>query len=332
MSLARLRVIFAGPHVTVQDSGRPKFLRYGATAAGPMDRAAFAFANAALGNPPGAAGVEVSLGGLTLECLEGAVALAVVGGGFRVALDGQALPSWTTTRLEPGKRLAIRPGPWGSWTYLAFGGKLRASEWLGSSATHAHSNLGGGAVVTDQILEIDAAPSGEIGAANLGAPDGAPTEPLRVVLGPQDRHFSPEVIARLFAEAFRLTDAYDRMGARLSGPDLTPASKLDMPSEALLRGSLQVAGDGVATVLLADHQTTGGYPKIATMLGADIDRFVQRRAGDEVRFASITPAQAVAFTREEAESRRRSARPSAADLAAALLSENLIGGVVSGEA
>lgn len=121
------------------------------------------------------------------------------------------------------------------------------------------------------------------------------------------------------------------MGVRLAGPDLTPASRLDMPSEALLRGSLQVAGDGVATALLADHQTTGGYPKIATMIGADVDRLAQRRSGDEIRFALITPRQAIAIAREEARTGRRSARRSAEDLAAALLSENLIGGVVSGD-
>lgn len=331
MSLARLRVLFAGPHVSVQDSGRPKFMRYGVTAAGPMDRASFALANAALGNEAGAAGVEISLGGLTLECLEGAVAVAVVGGGFRVALDGQPLPSWALARLEPGQRLAIRPGPWGSWTYLAFGGRLRARQWLGSSATHALSNLGGGAVVAGQTLEIEQRASRDVASANLGAPDGPSLAPLRIVLGPQDRYFDDAAIARLLAEPFLLTDAYDRMGVRLSGPDLTPAATLDMPSEALLRGSLQVAGDGVASVMLADHGTTGGYPKIATMIGPDVDHLTQRRSGDEIRFAAVTPRQAVAAAREAAEMRRRSARLSAADLAAALLSQNLIGGVVSGE-
>lgn len=330
MSLARLRVVFAGPHVTVQDAGRPKFMRYGVTGAGPMDRASFALAQAALGNRPDVPAIEVSLGGLTVECVEGAVALAIVGGAFRVTLDGRALPAWAVARLEPGQRLAIRPGPWGSWTYLAFAGRLHARAWLGSSATHALSNLGGGAVLANQMLEIEASDSRDIAPANLGAPDGPSTEPLRIVLGPQDRHFAKDTIARLLDQPFRLTDAYDRMGVRLAGPDLTPASALDMPSEALLRGSLQVAGDGVASVMLADHGTTGGYPKIATLIGPDVDRLAQRRSGDEIRFTAITPRQAVAAAREAAEARRRSARPSAADLAAALLSQNLIDGVVSG--
>ena len=330
MSLARIRVVFAGPHVTVQDAGRARYMRYGVTGAGPMDRAGYALANAALGNAPGAPAIEVSLGGVTVEAVEGALALAVVGGGFRLALDATPLPSWTTARLEPGQRLTIRPGPWGSWTYLAFAGRLRAREWLGSSATHAMSNFGGGAILAGQILEVEAAPAHGFSSANLGAPDGPSTQALRVVLGPQDRHFAPATVASLFARPFRLTDAYDRMGVRLAGPDLTPASSLDMPSEALLRGSIQVAGDGVGTVMLSDHGTTGGYPKIATLISSDVDRLVQRRAGDEIRFAQVTPTQAVAIARAEAEARRRAARPSAADLAAALLSENLISGAVSG--
>lgn len=331
MSLARLRVVFAGPHVTIQDAGRSRAMRYGVTGAGPMDRAAYALANAALGNKPGAPAIEVSLGGLAVEAIEGAVAVAVVGGAFRVALDGKALPAWTTARLEPGHRLTIRPGPWGSWTYLAFGGRLRARQWLGSAATHAMSNLGGGAIVAEQMLEVEAAPVHGFAEANLGAPDGPPTDPLRVVLGPQDRHFAAATVASLFDQPFRLTDAYDRMGVRLSGPDLKPASSLDMPSEALLRGSIQVSGDGVATVLLSDHQTTGGYPKIATLVSADVDRLAQRRAGDEIRFAQVTPKQAISIARAEAEARRRAIRPSAADLAAALLSENLISGATRGD-
>ena len=100
---------------------------------------------------------------------------------------------------------------------------------------------------------------------------------MRVVLGPQDQHFTTDA-KRLFLSAeFALTDAYDRMGVRLQGPALTIYGSLSMPSEPVLKGSVQVAGDGVPTVLLADHQTTGGYPKIATVLACDLDEFVQLR-------------------------------------------------------
>lgn len=94
-----------------------------------------------------------------------------------------------------------------------------------------------------------------------------------------------------------LTDAYDRMGVRLSGPPLPPNAPLDMPSDPVVRGSVQVAGDGVATVLLADHQTTGGYPKIATILSNDLDGFVQLRSRNPVRFEAITAAAAISALR-----------------------------------
>lgn len=335
MIRARLRVVAAGPHVSVQDAGRPGLMRYGAPASGPMDRASYALANSALDNPPGLPCVEISLGGLTLECLEGALDVAVVGGGFRVALDSRAAPSWTVLRLEPGRRLSIRPGAWGSWAYLAFAGRLVARDWLGSRATHALSGLGGGAVAAGRELEIEGARASEAAIADLRAPAGVSDEPLRLVLGPQHRHFAPATLERLVAEPFRLTDAYDRMGVRLAGPDLTPASALDMPSEALLRGAVQVAGDGVGSVMLADHGATGGYPKIATLVSVETDRLAQRRPGDEIRFRAVTPAEAIAYARAEM-ARRGEAMRAAVNrhgpqaLVAALFSENLIGGVVSG--
>ena len=119
-------------------------------------------------------------------------------------------------------------------------------------------------------------------------------------MGPQDRFFDAAAMAALLGEPFRLSDSYDRMGVRLRGPSLTPVARLDMPSEPVARGSVQVAGDGVATVLLADHQTTGGYPKIATVLGDDLDGFAQLRPRDLVRFVAVTPAQAVVLARQHA--------------------------------
>ena len=107
-----------------------------------------------------------------------------------------------------------------------------------------------------------------------------PRAAVRAVLGPQDRFFAPEAVELLTTRPFQLTDSYDRMGVRLRGPRLEMASALNIPSEPILRGSVQVSGDGGATVLLADHQTTGGYPKIATLIGEDIDGFAQLRPHD----------------------------------------------------
>jgi len=301
---ARLKIRFAGPHVSVQDAGRPGFARYGVPRSGPMDRLAMAAANLALGNPAGAAVIEVSLGGLSLECLEGQVAFAVAGGGFIVDHAGHKRGAWHRAVLRKGDVLTLRRGPWGSWCYLAFAGDLDVAEWLGAKATHSQSGFGGGKVMTGAELRITQPrnlPDGTIACPVFARP----AHEFRATLGPQDRFFTPAQIEGFSAATWRLSDAYDRMGVRLRGPDLTPAAALDMPSEAVARGSIQVAGDGVATVLLADHQTTGGYPKIATVLDADLDRFVQLRPGDPLCFRLISASQAISAARIAAQQRQQ---------------------------
>ena len=114
MTAATFRVAFAGPHVTVQDGGRPGLMRYGVPASGPMDRKSFALANVALGNPAHQTGIEVSLGGLSLQCLSGAVTLAIAGGGFIVQIDDRKLGAWAVITICAGQTLTIRPGPWES--------------------------------------------------------------------------------------------------------------------------------------------------------------------------------------------------------------------------
>jgi allophanate hydrolase len=288
----------AGPLTTIQDEGRKGLMRYGVPASGPMDRTSYGIAQAALGNAPGAGGIEVSLGGLTLRCIEGPVAIATAGGGFRVTVNGDPIPSWGVTTLQTGARLTIRAGFWGTWTYLCFAGRLLAPTWLGSCATHLRSRLGGGALAPGTRLSIEPSVEGAPHVGPLVLPVTArPRREIRVVLGPQDHFFPPESMARFLAEPYALTSSYDRMGVRLKGSALKVLGPLDMPSEAVVRGAIQVAGDGQPTVLLADHQTTGGYPKIATVASIDLDAFTQLRPHTLVRFRAVSPTQAVAFLR-----------------------------------
>jgi biotin-dependent carboxylase-like uncharacterized protein len=301
MGDAIFRTAFAGPHASIQDGGRPGLMRFGVPASGAMDRKALALANLALGKNAGAAAIEISMGGLVLDCVSGATTLAIAGGGFIVERDGTRLGSWSTLPIKAGQKLTIRPGPWGSWTYLAFAGKLTATQWLGSAATHALSGFGGGKLTTGQEIAVtDTTQHGDAIRAIACPVWARPRQTLHVVLGPQDRFFSAEVINSLLTEPFHVTSAYDRMGLRLRGPSLAPRAALSIPSEAILRGSVQVSGDGVPTVLLADHQTTGGYPKIATILSDDLDGFVQLRTSDAVAFRAVTAAQAVQLARTRA--------------------------------
>jgi allophanate hydrolase len=144
MTGAQLHVVKAGPMVTIQDVGRPDLMRYGVPASGPMDRLAFAVANAALGNPTGAPAIEISLGGLTLSCEGAPVGFAVAGGGFIVERGGEKAGSWHCATVMPGETLTIRPGPWGSWCYLALPGGVKAPHgWAAQPPMRCRDWVGG---------------------------------------------------------------------------------------------------------------------------------------------------------------------------------------------
>lgn len=298
MSRAVFLVEHAGPLTTVQDRGRFGYLRYGVTEAGPMDRQAFAIAQAALGNPPDAAAIETTIGGVSLRCIEGEATVASVGGGFHCLLDGKPVGAWGVFGVREGSLVTVRPGYWGSWTYLAFAGDIVAPDWLGSRATNVLSDFGGMRLEAGQRLEIRDAERRPGRERDLPLPvTSRPRQEVRVVLGPQDRFFAPETVRQFLTEPFTLTNEYDRMGVRLRGPKLPIAAALDMPSEALPRGSVQVPGHGDPIILMADHQTTGGYPKVAVLASADQDGFAQLRSRDRVAFRAVTQDQAVSAAR-----------------------------------
>ncbi|MCB1389630.1 MAG: biotin-dependent carboxyltransferase family protein [Rhodobacteraceae bacterium] len=296
MAEARFRVAQAGPLVSVQDGGRPGLMRYGVPASGGMDRKALALANLSLGRDPGAPAIEVSLGGLRLDCVAGRVSLAVTGGGFVVETGGRRAGSWGIFTLEAGQSITVRRGPWGAWAYVAFAGTLQAPRWLGSAATLTASGLGGGLLRAGQEWTVSGC---EARAERiLTCPVTCRARPvLHVVPGPQQRCFAPSARNALIDTPWVVTAQGDRMGVRLSGPPLALADALSIPSEPILRGALQVAGDGVPVLLMADHQTTGGYPKIATVLDDDLDGFAQLRPGEPLLFESIEPEEAGALAR-----------------------------------
>lgn len=297
MNEAVLRIIAAGPHVSIQDGGRPGLARFGVPRSGPMDRIALAAGNTALGNPSGQAGIELSFGGLMLECLSGELGFAVTGGGFVCDHGGHRRHGWFAETLRAGDRLAIRPGFWGTWACLTLAGDIEADAWLDSRATHVPSGLGGGKVVAGQTIRVTQARP-LLRETPIPVPVFAlPRHKLHVTLGPQDDLFPDSAVRDFLHGQFRLGSAYDRMGVRLDGPRLVPQQALDIASGPIARGSVQVDGQGVATVLLADHQTTGGYPRIATVLDAELDAFVQLRPGDQLRFRAVSADEAGAIAR-----------------------------------
>ena len=302
---ARVLVRAAGPGVTIQDLGRRGSARWGVTGCGAMDPAALRLANRVLGNPDGAAVIEVSLGGLEIEAEDGPIGVAVVGGAFDVRLDGRVLASAAALTLRPGMRLTVRAGAAGSWASVAIAGGIDAAEVLGSRATHTRSHLGGldgrGLRAGDRSTIVDPRRGPEMPAAIDTAPLAADQGPIRVMLGPQDDHFDAATIAAFLATDWRLSPRSDRMAYALDGPPLAHARGHDIVSDAVAHGAIQVPGSGLPFVLMADRQPTGGYPKIATVIGADLGRMAQIRPGETVRFAAVSLEAAVAARRRLAD-------------------------------
>ncbi len=329
---ARLRILSAGPGVTLQDAGRRGFLRFGVTPAGPMDADAFLAATRATG---GVAAIEVSLGGLEITTEEDAVGIAICGGNFDVRLDGRPLPFAPALTLAPGARLSLRAGVSGAWAYVAPFGRVDLPKVLGSLATHTRSGLGGldgrALVAGDALSVLDARPGPKEPMA-LHAPWlGVAPEKLRVLLGPQQDFFGEETLALFLSARWCLSARSDRMAYRLEGPTLPHCVGHDIVSDGVAMGAIQIPGDGLPLVLMADRQPTGGYPKIAHVIGADLPALAQKRAGEEMCFAAVSLEEAVAARRGRMRALAEGVRLEAITpelTSELLLARNLVGGVV----
>ena len=330
MSDVEFSISFAGPLVTFQDIGRPGNMRYGVSASGPMDIVSFEAANAVLGNETKQTAIEISLGGLILQCHEGSITLAITGGDFLIEYQGQRISSWTVLTIQKGERLSIRAGKSGSWAYLAFSGKLNVKDWLKSNSTHSTSGFGGGVLKTGQKFTLTDASNQANHIGPILKPSFNTNDLIHAVLGPQDQYFMNTAIEIFSDSIFKVSDNYDRMGMQLTGPKLELKSALSIPSEPVVKGSIQVSGDGIPTILLADHQTTGGYPKIATVISSDINRLVQFRSNQSVEFKLISSNEALQKTRKLLDKKEKYLQKisiSKGTLEQRLMSENLIGGV-----
>ena len=330
MSDVEFSISYAGPLVTFQDIGRPGNMRYGVSASGPMDIVSFEAANAVLGNDTKQTAIEISLGGLILQCHEGSITLAITGGDFLIEYQGQKISSWTVLTIQKGERLSVRAGKSGSWAYLAFSGKLNVKDWLNSSSTHSTSGFGGGVLKTGQKFTLTDASNQENRIGPILKPNFYTNDLIHAVLGPQDQYFMNTAIKIFSNSIFKVSDNYDRMGMQLTGPKLELKSALSIPSEPVVKGSIQVSGDGIPTILLADHQTTGGYPKIATVISSDINRLVQFRSNQSVKFVLINSNEALQKTRKFLDMKEKYLEKlsiSRGTLEQRLMSENLIGGI-----
>jgi biotin-dependent carboxylase-like uncharacterized protein len=302
---ARIEIVSPGVLATIQDLGRSGARRFGAPASGALEPAWLRIANALAGEREEAPGIEFFLAGLALRALDGEVRVAIAGDVAAEVERGdtrEAIGSWRSATLRPPDVLRVAPPRGTRVAYVAIRG-LVVDEVLGSASTSirgAFGGFGGRPLRRGDVLEASGDPAGE--ERFLPEPPRHPTGPIRAVPGPQDERFAPGALERLFAAAYAVTAASDRMGTRLDGPPLAhrSAASAEIVSDAIVPGAIQVPGNGLPIVLLADCQTIGGYPKIATVASADLPRLAVLSPGARVRFAtaSVEEAEALARARE----------------------------------
>lgn len=337
-----LKILNPGIHTTIQDLGRTGFQDVGVPVSGALDRLSLRLANALVGNPQETPVLEMILQGATFEVMADAVRVALTGCASAIEItgaEGRTVPAGTSVRLVRGDSFRIAQLGESACAYLAVEGGFDVPLALGSASTYVRGSLGG--MTGKPLLRGDSVPVQQSTVAQrpeqalAEAFDLALDQPVRVVLGPQADFFTDEAIETFLSSEYVVSAQSDRMGFRLEGPALAHAKGYNIVSDGIVTGSIQVPGSGLPIVLMADAQTTGGYPKIATVISADIPVLGRRRPGHAVRFEAVTVAEAEALRRTQEQiwlecmATLKTVRVQGAVNVAALYTENLISGVVS---
>jgi biotin-dependent carboxylase-like uncharacterized protein len=277
-----IEVLRTGPLATVQDLGRPGHAALGVGLSGAADRRALRLANRLVGNPEGAAAIEITFGGFAAR-FEDLARVALAGAPCDVTPGAMHEPIY----LRPGSELRVGPPEAGLRTYLAVAGGIDVEPVLGSRATDTLAGLGPERLDAGARLPVGPA-RGEapgVDAVPVAAPVADPV--LRVLPGPRADWFADDAVSRLLGEPWEVTSDADRVGIRLDGPRLErteAAAERELPSEGMVTGALQVPPSGRPVLFLADHPVTGGYPVIAVVVEDDIPAAAQVRPGATIRF------------------------------------------------
>ncbi|CAA6605903.1 Allophanate hydrolase subunit 2 [Rhodospirillaceae bacterium LM-1] len=324
-----LLVRHPGLTTSVQDLGRPGFLDLGIAPSGALDPELMAIANLLAGNQANAACLEtLALGPvLTVEAESARIGLA---GHFKPSIDGEPCSSWRSHTLFKGQTLKLGSVDRLRAGYVAVAGGFDLPPVMGSLAAYARAGLGvrlrEGTVLP--LHRPNSAPGPEL---FLPEPWPSPPHVLRVVWGPEERSFSAQAKQRFQESVWRVQAQSDRMGLRFDGPALEHRSRADIAPSGLVQGCIQVPGDGKPILLLADHQTTGGYARIAAVISADLAQAGRLTPGSDVAFKPIDWAQArqaLIERRTYLQSLLNSIRPLQAIDLEALFAANLVSGMV----
>jgi antagonist of KipI len=298
-----IQVQAPGLFTTVQDLGREGFGPMGVSSSGAADPVSLRLGNRLVGNAEGAPGLEMTLLGGTFLFPEGAI-VALTGSDFGATLDGAPIELWTSIEASPGQTLRLGSTRSGARSYLCVHGGIDVKPFLGSASTHILSGLGG----------LDGRPLRKGDVLNIGPAIASfrkrtlaaqvlerllPRKVLRVTPGPQSDWFPQSSHDLFYASAYRVTEEANRMGLRLDGAPIPAHSGGQMITEGVSLGAIQVPDAGLPIVLFVEQQTTGGYPKIANVISADLPSVGQLRPRDEIRFELVSWETARSLLREQ---------------------------------
>ncbi len=294
-----INITRAAPLTTVQDGGRRGHFADGISASGPMDANAFARARALAGTTA-QAGLEFTMAGLEFTYSGAQMPAGFSGGVFTLRINGEPRDWDSAHALADGDTVAITPGPAGNYGYVHFADDIGVPPLLNSRATNLIVGLGGleGRTLKagDKLTLLPCEPLEERSAPPATT---VSAEPIRFVWGIHADHFEPEVRSAFLTEEFIISTKLDRMGVRMTDTAgvFANARILSLVSDAIVPGDIQILGDGTPIVLMRDHQPTGGYPRIGSVIGTDLDRFAQLRPHTAVRFAPVTVEKAQSLLR-----------------------------------
>ncbi|MFH1756725.1 MAG: biotin-dependent carboxyltransferase family protein [Pseudomonadota bacterium] len=289
-----LEILLPGAFTTIQDLGRYGYQKYGVSISGAMDRFALRVANLLVGNEEGEAAVEATVVGPKLKALQKSL-VAFTGADLSPAINGKPALMWRALEIQEGEVISFGPPKSGCRAYVAIAGGIDIPLVMGSRSIHTRSSLGGNGRALakgDVIKRKDPGIRIQV-PASFSLPEGLlpvydKNWRVRVILGPQSDYFTRRGIGTFLSSEYEITPQADRMGYRLQGPKIEHKAGADIFTDATPPGSIQVPGDGMPIILLADGQTTGGYSKIGVVIAVDQDLLAQAKPGDRVRFQRVT--------------------------------------------
>lgn len=295
------RIIEPGIQTTVQDLGRRGLMRYGIPTSGAMDQRSLVMGNLLVRNPDNAAAVETTLQGLKLQALT-TVAISITGADLDPWVNDQPAPQWAGFTMGEGDLLHFKRRKKGFRAYVAVRGGIDVPEVLGSRSTYVRGRIGA-FLQSGDVLGIcppnAEAPEYRFALPEEYRPDFNRTDPIQVLMGPQDDCYTPRGIATFLNSTYRITHQADRQALRTEGPLIEIARGPGIITDPIPPGAIQVPGDGKPIVLLRDSQVTGGYAKIAIVARVEMDFLGQLMPGDTIRFQRADREMALNLLREE---------------------------------